>query len=423
MRLIIVLFLVLINLVNCSSPTSANGDELNEEAAKVKLLKWSSEGCDNTYDPDLLENRITSLETTDGVTSITVNFSDNCCVNLDPKIKFKNDTLWLVPYDKYNGDYCLCMCCYSIKYEITGIENDNFAVYFNNEKIVISDAHYALQEPTDSIYKGEIINHTNKYGFREGIWMTFYANGNEKTSTKYPDLALYYEPEAEWSKGYYQSGKPSFYDRKDTAEAWFENGKLKSEIINYTRGDTSFERGFIKYDNGQLQQKYLERYYPTIHRSEFDSTYKNEGAISDHVYFEEYFENGQTRYSTINDTNLRWYENGQIERKLYPGGYLDYDEDGLLIKQTYHWKDPGNKGSADLQRALYIDYHNNGVIQEITFARDEYRDGGLARQSNVGYSWNWNKDYELTRSPDGWNGPYPWKDIEELKRRLKKYEF
>ena len=62
-----------------------------KDTSSIKLLKWSSEDCDNTYDPFLLIDRITSIESYNGITLITVNFSENCCASFDPKIKVEGN--------------------------------------------------------------------------------------------------------------------------------------------------------------------------------------------------------------------------------------------------------------------------------------------------------------------------------------------
>src|SRR5690606_16110728 len=130
MRLILTLLLFSIYNSNCLSQ-----NEIKKEQSKVRLVKWSAENCDNTYDPYRLQNRITRLESKNDITYITVNFTDNCCAKFNPKIEFKGNKLNILPYKKYNGDYCTCNCCFSINFEIKGIANKEFVVHFKNEKI------------------------------------------------------------------------------------------------------------------------------------------------------------------------------------------------------------------------------------------------------------------------------------------------
>lgn len=55
---------------------------------KAKLVDWKFNACDNTYDPYRLTNRITERRTQDGITFLTVNFTDNCCAAFKPQMAF-----------------------------------------------------------------------------------------------------------------------------------------------------------------------------------------------------------------------------------------------------------------------------------------------------------------------------------------------
>jgi len=72
--------------------------QVNENNENIKLIKWASEDCDHTYDPNRLVTRITRMETKDGVTKITVNFPENCSVPIEPEINFRKNKLTLLPY-------------------------------------------------------------------------------------------------------------------------------------------------------------------------------------------------------------------------------------------------------------------------------------------------------------------------------------
>jgi hypothetical protein len=328
-----------------------------------------------------------------------------------------------MPYEEYIGDYCDCKCCFSIKFEIEGIKNKDFEVYFNNKKIEISADHYKTREPSYVMYEGKKINYTNKYGFREGLWIFFYENGIKKTIIKYPENSLYDEPAVEWSKRYYESGKLLNFSRQDTTESWYEDGELKSQMIKYSSGDTTFERGFIKYDNRQLKKRYLERYYPTIFMSKFDSTYSGrKGTISDNVYDEEYYSNGNKKYLLGKDTSYTWYEDGQVQYKNYRAGKLEYNEQGQLIKRSFHWEEPGSKGWGDLNHSLYIDYYENSDIAYIHFVRDQISKDGESLAPSVHYEWKWDKALNLIESPENWKEDYPWKKFNEIKISPTKYK-
>src|SRR5665647_901851 len=102
MKTILLTISILAFCLTCDSQTSSN---------KVRLIKWSSESCDNTFDPYRLKTRISSIEYTDTSTIFTAHFSDNCCVTFKPAIDFYKNKLVLLPYREYKGDYCTCNCC------------------------------------------------------------------------------------------------------------------------------------------------------------------------------------------------------------------------------------------------------------------------------------------------------------------------
>jgi len=396
--------------VNCLSQ-----NEIKKEQSKVRLVKWSTENCDTTYAPYRLQSRLTRLESKNDITFVTVNFSDNCCAEFNPMIEFKDNKLNILPYKKYLGNYCTCNCCFAINFEIKGIANKEFVVYFKNEKIKMTDNHYKTIEPTYQFHNGVKINHLNKYGFKEGIWMEFYENGAQKSLTKYPESSLYYESDYEWSKSFYESGRVSHYSRKDTTETWFGDGELESQIISYSSSDTTLRKGMIKHENRNLKERFLERFYPTVFRSEFDSTKERKGSKLDYKYKEEYYLNGQRKYLQTNDTIFTWFESGQVQHKRYNTGSIEYNEKGELIKKSFYWKEPGVKGWWDLNHALYIDYFINGNIEQIHFVRDEPSKNGKSLAPSVHYYWKWDNESKLIESPTNWKEEYPWRKINEIK--------
>src|SRR6218665_856791 len=259
------------------------------KTGRVKLLDWKPNTCDNTYDPYKLVNRITERQTQDGVTLLTVNFADNCCAEFKPQITFKDNQLFLLPYKKYSGDYCGCNCCFSIEFRIDGLPSDAYEIYFKGKKIEVSSDHYKVVQPKSEVYNGTTINRTNRYGFKEGTWMTFYEDGNVKTLEEYRQNELYYESQPVWEKSFYPSGRLSRHSRNDTTESWFEDGELRAQFIDYTVGDTTYQKKFTRYENRQIRERALERSYPFIFRSQFDPAHKTEGSRRDIVYEEAFF--------------------------------------------------------------------------------------------------------------------------------------
>jgi len=415
MRFFFILFVLSISYI------SSHSQNLQKKSrSTAKLVKWSTENCDHTYDPGRLQNRLTRLETREGLISITVNFTENCCAQFNPVIEFKGNKLYLYPYKEYGDEYCECNCCFSINYEIKGIETKDFKVYFKDKEVKLSEDHYSTREPTFVWHNGTKINRINKYGFQEGIWKEFFENGDLKKLTQYPEISLYYEPRFEWFKSYYPSGRLKNFSRKDTIEFWFEDGELKGQFIKYTSHDTVFEKGMIKHNNRQLNERYLKRQYNTIFKSEFDDSANQTGITSDYVYQEEYYENGNRKFLYASDTSFTWYESRKLKEKKYRKGTTEYNEQGQLIKKSFHWKALGDKSWGDLDCSMYIEYYPNKEIKEIHFVRDEITEDDKSIAPGVHYYWKWDQALNLIETPEDWKEEYPWTNISEIKVPIKK---
>ncbi len=399
-----ILGLISLMCLNYSNVLSQNGTF--EEKDSIKLTNWNAANCDNTYDPYRLINRISDLRTENGHTFITISFSDNCCADFIPQIQFKKNQLFLMPYKDYEGDYCDCNCCFSIQYEIQGLATKNYDILFNGEEIKRSDDHYKVYETSYEEYNGQIINKRNKYGFYEGIKITFHENGKPNFIFKYPDNSLYYEPKAIWSKRLYPSGAIAFHERNDTTEYWSKDGLLKSQQVNYKTGDTTFSYVISRYPNGQLSNKSLEKRYAAFFTSEFDPDNKWSDYVTKTVYKEEYFKNGQPKFIYGVDTTFSWYESGQIKSKGYAGGSTKQDENGHLIERTFNWKTKYQNVRHGMDHHLYVDYYLNGNFKQIHYSRDEPTENG--HHPDVHYYWKWNDEKKLTESPENWNEELPW---------------
>ncbi|MEM6807139.1 MAG: hypothetical protein AAF696_37400 [Bacteroidota bacterium] len=165
---------------------------------EVLLVDWESMDCDDTYDPFRLKDRISSIEYVNGLLHIQVNFSEHCCPTFDPAISFEEGRLELLSDTVADDGICMCVCCFSIEYQIAGLTGKDFEVYFNGKKIEESDDYYETQEVTYEYYQGEKINLSNKYGFKEGRWMTFHENGQVHYDGIFPLDVLYYEERFIW---------------------------------------------------------------------------------------------------------------------------------------------------------------------------------------------------------------------------------
>jgi hypothetical protein len=381
------------------------------KTGKVKLLSWKSNDCDNTYDPHKLVNRIVESRMQDGVTFLTVNFTDNCCVKFKPQISFKSNKLLLLPYKEFTGDYCDCDCCFSIEFKIEGLPGNGYETYFNGKKVEVSTDHYKVVQPTSETYNGTTINRTNRYGFKEGLWMTFYEDGNLKILEKYPESELYDESQPLWKKSFTPSGKLSGHSRNDTTESWFEDGELKAQFIDYKVGDTTYRKEFTRFENRQVHKRALERHYPFIFRSEFDPEYKAEGSRRETVYEEEFFESGKLKYRFGKDTTYTWHSSGKIASREFSGQKNEYDENGMVTERTFHWETKGPSFWGDMENSIYANIGRNGKVLKIHFVRDEPFKGGITTGH---YYWTWSEEGKLIESPEKWTEPFPWMKFKDL---------
>jgi len=378
----------------------------------AKLVKWSNESCDNTFDPNRLKDRISNIEYTDSTTIYTVHFSENCCATFEPAINFYKNKLVLLPYRDYKGDYCSCNCCFSIRYEISGLIGKKYQVYFKESAVRLTDNYYDTVKTSYEFFNGEKINRSNKFGFKEGMWFKLFKDGGKEVVSEYPKQSLFYNPSPIWSKGYYKSGKLSFYDRNDTTQSWFEDGELKSQFIEYKIGDTIFKKGLRKFENRLLQKEYSEIFYPTIFKSEFDTVYQQEGWITETLYKREYFQSGKLKYLFGIDTSYSWFETGQIESKSFKNGKIQFDKNGVLTEQSISWLEKGPKDWRNLDNTLYVHFYSNGNIKQIELVRDQPTQDGLA--PGVRFTWAWSKEMNIIESPDYWEEALPWIKFPEL---------
>lgn len=388
-----------------------NSFSQNSEKSNVKLINWSFDNCDDTYDPFRLKDRITAIETSDSITAITVNFSENCCFPVEPTLKFVDNKLYLLPYTTFEGERCDCMCCFTITYRISGLTLDKYETYFKGKKVEFSNDYYWASEPKFEIYKGKKINKTNKYGFKEGIWMWFYPSGEIKILHQYPDEVLYRYSHHYWSKHFYQTGKLALFRRKDSIETWFEDGRLKSWDYTYTIRDTIYNEVFSLYDNHQVQKRYKDKSYVLEDENE---SYGFKITTKEILYHEEYYENGVKKLLYTKDTLFSWYESGIIKTKENKNGKFEYDENGKLLNRQIHWSVLIPSSKKKFSHSLYIDYLQNGQIESIDYVRDERSidSNGISRRR---YKWQWNEKGKCIESPTQWNEKLPWKDFDEIK--------
>ncbi len=396
----------------------SHGFAQNQGKDTVRLVHWDALDCDNTYDSYRIKNRISNVEKSGDLIKITINFSENCCAEFDPAINFVDNKLYLLPFTKKSDVYCACDCCFSIEYDISGLNDKNFEIYFKDKKVEYSENYYDTISPSFETFQDEIINRTNKYGFMEGKWMSFYDDCSINSIRVFPPSVLYFEAYPLWTKLFYQNGKLAVYDRNDTVQEWFEDGTIQYESYEYSVGDTTFKYVFSLYDNRNLRVKSLQKDYPVIHRSKYNDCYEAKGSKFPYVYKEEYYENGQSEFILGKDTTKKWYRNGQLKEIYFDSGGVEYDSLGRITEKKFFWDSPGSECSMDLRNSLVIIYDNNLNVKEIRLNRDEVREKGIGMGAN--YYWKWDANGKLIKSPENWKEELPWKRFKEIEIPLSK---
>lgn len=196
-----------------------------DRSKEVKLIRAVNDACDQSFDARRLKTRLSSIMYTDSTTIFTVQFADNCCAPFKPAITFEKGKLTLLPYRELGRELCTCHCCIAIRYEIAGLSGKTYKVYFKEKEVQLLGNYYDTVKPTFLLYKGTRLNRTNKYGFKEGTWIEFYQDGREKVVRQYDGESEFFEDRPRWSKGYYPSGRPFFYERQDTGSIGLRTGR------------------------------------------------------------------------------------------------------------------------------------------------------------------------------------------------------
>lgn len=406
-----VTYLAALMLYFTSAPAQTGKNENQTRTGKVTLIDWKARDCDHTYNPSLIVDRITESSVSNSVTLLTINFADHCCPEFAPEIQFIDNKLLIIPYkEKKVMDICTCNCCFSIQFRIANLP-ELYDVYFRVRKVVQSPDPYPLVEPSHEVFQGEIVNRKNKYGFKEGKWITFYDSGQVKCIFDYPENELYGDHEDVPTRLFYKSGRLEFSRSIDTAQYWFEDGELRSQFIDYKQGDTTYHYRFSKHLNRRLAEKALERSYPTIFYSDLDSSYQREGFGWDVIYKEEFFDNGQRKYTYGNDTTRSWHPNGLPESIQYKNGGIKYDTTGRINEKSFRWKTKRPSNQYELDHKLYVVYNDLNTVTEVSYVRDEPAKVGVA--VGVRYNWKW-KDGKLVESPKKWKESLPWERFEEI---------
>lgn len=389
----------------------------------ILLVRWNAMDCDNSLDPYVLRSHIGSMEYSGDETSIVVNFPENCCVKFQPAIEFSNDTLNLLPYTKRSNERCTCDCCFSIEYVISGLKNDNLKILFAGKRVEPTENYYDTVAPTFEVFEGKIINRENKFGFKEGTWITFYEDSSIHQIMEFPEQSLnFHSHRPIWLKSFYPGGALKSYDRYHPVhmQEWFEDGTLKYENYEYEVNDTTIEYTFSLHENKMLKEKSHRKKYTTTLTSEFNDCFEAEITQWKYDPRETYYENGQRESLTTSTSSNSWYPNGQVQHSNQNGRSTTYDSLGRVTKRTFYWHTAGLECGRDIENSLTIRYDQEENVHEVAFKREK-----LETYGHVTFSWTWDEKGTLIASPEKWDEELPWKRFEDLtipkvRKRLKR---
>lgn len=188
------------------------GQALGQKSDSVTLLEFKQSTCDSKSDPYRLKPRIISLYHHADTLALEIGFATTCCLEYLPIIKFTTDTLYLSYGIKDEGEACSCICCYSFYHKISGVKSKTFSVKLYDQVIELSTEKYWTYEPTFKIVKGDTVDRKDKYGLKQGIWVT-----SEDSFQYYVDDKL-----RKWGK---------------VSRQFYDNGKLRQECYKTKDGE------------------------------------------------------------------------------------------------------------------------------------------------------------------------------------------
>ncbi|PQJ15682.1 hypothetical protein [Aureicoccus marinus] len=398
-----------------------------EASTSYELLDWKVSKCEDIYNPYRLLNRIKEQKVSSGNSILSIHFSENCCAEIQPRVETVNDSL-IISTSLPNEDdevevvaECDCRCSFTMELQIRGELLENQAIYLNDRKIEYSEDFYKTVPVSSSSYQGQEINRTNKYGHREGRWLTFNKAGGIEMEILYPESSLLKKGERIWWKKYSESGMLLFYTSPDSTARWNERGDLLSEIVNYQKGDTTFQRRNRWHENLSIHLRWLERAYLTTIGSERDTAVTMEIIENEYVYREEYYETGQPSLLKVRDTTFRWFPNGDLEELRYPNGRQKFYKTGQLESQFREWKEKGKKGQWHSEHQLSVLFDAENQIKMISYSPSDVQPTSEVMDLTL-YVWQWDKFKNLISDPPNWEGPYPWSSIESIVNLLPEYE-
>lgn len=131
---------------------------LNNVSAQ-QLVSHNLSDCDNNSEPSYIRKRIVNKVMNSDTLMLKIAFAKNCCIQANPLLELKNDTLFLEI--KNTSDLmCACNCCFTLDLKVLGVANTNFTLI---EKVVNIDLRTGVK--IETIHFEEIKLEKNKFVF------------------------------------------------------------------------------------------------------------------------------------------------------------------------------------------------------------------------------------------------------------------
>ncbi len=106
----------------------------------VRMTDFKNEDCSNYCKKGVIDINKVEDETT-----IVYGAQDRCCLRLkNSKVKYKNDTLYLI-VTKY-GSPCRCFCTYKLTYNIKGLKTDDYVIKIIKHKPIYYNIYRYIKE-------------------------------------------------------------------------------------------------------------------------------------------------------------------------------------------------------------------------------------------------------------------------------------
>ena len=122
-------FIFLFLLTSCVNENRVNSNE------DVIIEEWNMSPCDSDSDPYNLITNIVSYKQEEDKTYISINFADNCCIEIAPNVSYGYNSIYVQPYTKSLTVSCACICCFTLDLVLLDLPDNEFHVFFKNQHV------------------------------------------------------------------------------------------------------------------------------------------------------------------------------------------------------------------------------------------------------------------------------------------------